>query len=186
GADDDSLTAAFARRVAARAPADLMVFDESLTASAVIGAHLPPGAPGHWFQTRGGSLGVGIPGAIGMKIARPERAVVAFTGDGGSMYTFQALATAVRHGVGAKFVVCNNHSYRLLDHNIEQYWRERGVEPHASPRSFDLSRPELGFVDIARGFGVDGVKVDKPDQVEEAVERMFADDGPFLVDLRTD
>ncbi|WP_214412395.1 thiamine pyrophosphate-binding protein [Sphaerisporangium fuscum] len=184
--EDDSLPAAFAAQLAARAPEDVMVFDEGLTASGVLAAHLPARLPGHWFQTRGGSLGVGIPGAVGIKIAHPEKTVVGFTGDGGSMYTIQALATAVREGVGAKFVVCDNRGYRLLDLNIEQYWRERDIPPHAFPRSFDLSRPEIGFVDIARGLGVEAVRVDKHSQVEEAVERMLLDDRPFLVHLITE
>lgn len=184
--DDDSLLAAFARQLAERAPEDLMVFDESLTAAGVLGAYLPPRLPGHWFQTRGGSLGVGIPGAIGMKLAHPGKTVVGFTGDGGSMYTIQALATAAREGVGAKFVVCDNRGYRLLDLNIEQYWRERDISHHAYPRSFDLTRFDLGFVDIARGLGVDAMRVEKHSQVEEAVERLLLDDRPFLIDLMTE
>lgn len=185
-ADEESLLGAFARRLAERAPEDLMVFDEALTASGVLAAHLPPRLPGHWFQTRGGSLGVGIPGAIGMKLANPGKTVVGFTGDGGSMYTIQALATAVREGAGAKFVVCNNRGYRLLDLNIEQYWRERDIAAHAFPRSFDLAHPELGFTDIARGMGVEAMRVEKRSQVEEAVERMLLDDRPFLIDLITE
>ncbi|MFC4589462.1 thiamine pyrophosphate-binding protein [Sphaerisporangium corydalis] len=186
GTGDDSLLAAFAQRLAERAPEDLMVFDEGLTAAGVLGTYLPPRLPGHWFQTRGGSLGVGIPGAIGIKLAHPGKTVVAFTGDGGSMYTIQALATAVREGVGAKFVVCNNRSYRLLDLNIEQYWRERDIPLHAFPRSFNLAHPDLGFVDIAKGMGVEAMRVEKHGQVDEAVERMLLDDRPFLIDLDTE
>ncbi len=163
-----------------------MIFDEGLTAAGVLGTYLPPRLPGHWFQTRGGSLGVGIPGAIGIKLAHPEKTVIGFTGDGGSMYTIQALATAVREGVGAKFVVCNNRGYRLLDLNIEQYWREREIPAHSFPRSFDLAYPDLGFVDIARGLGVEALRVEKHSQVEEAVERLLLDDRPFLIDLITE
>lgn len=57
------------------------------------------------------------------------------------MYTYQALWTAVRHGIDAKFVVCNNRKYRLLDDNIAQYWRERDIPEHGFPGSFDLSTP---------------------------------------------
>ncbi|MCU7729561.1 thiamine pyrophosphate-binding protein [Actinoplanes sp. KI2] len=183
--DDGTILSAFMRAVAERAPDDLVVFDEGLTSSPAIGAHLPPRLPGHWFLTRGGSLGVGIPGAIGAKLARPDKTVVGFTGDGGSMYTIQALATAARYGIGAKFVICNNHRYRLLDDNIAEYWRERGIERHEFPHSFDLSSPDIGFVDLARGCRVDAVRVEKPGEVDEAVERMFAGDRPFLVDLVT-
>ncbi|MFE2433408.1 thiamine pyrophosphate-binding protein [Streptomyces sp. NPDC059409] len=183
--DDGSLLNAFLRELAGQVPDDVMIFDESLTASGALHAHLPGRRPGHWFATRGGSLGVGIPGAMGIKLAHPDKTVIGFTGDGGSMYTFQALYTAVRHGIGAKFVVCNNRGYKLLDHNIEQYWRERNVTPHARPTPFDLSHPDLGFAQIAGGFGVDALRVDDHSQVGDAVKRMLADDQPFLIDLRT-
>ncbi|MFD0392260.1 hypothetical protein ACFQ3Z_03600 [Streptomyces nogalater] len=70
--DGDSLMERFVRELSAQAPADLAVFDEALTASGPIAAHLPAAAPGDFFQTRGGSLGVGIPGALGVKLAAPS------------------------------------------------------------------------------------------------------------------
>jgi benzoylformate decarboxylase len=187
-AADAPLVELFAAELAAqldRSGEDLVLFDEALTASPGLVKYLPPRTPGDYFLTRGGSLGIGIPGAIGAKLARPDAQVVGFTGDGGSMYTFQALWTAARDGVAAKFVVCNNHRYELLDLNIEQYWRERGIDRHDFPGGFDLSRPEIGFVEIARGLGVDGTRVEKPGQVADAVRRMLTHDGPFLVDLVT-
>ncbi|MFC8453197.1 thiamine pyrophosphate-binding protein [Kitasatospora sp. NPDC057223] len=180
------LMEAFARELAAQAPANLAVFDEALTASPALTRHLPPRVPGTYFQTRGGSLGVGIPGAIGVKLARPDLQVVGFTGDGASMYTVQALWTAARYGVAAGFVICNNRRYRLLDLNIERYWQEQGIAPHAYPDAFDLSRPEIRFADLARSLGVAGQRVDKPEQVGPAVHAMLTHDGPYLVDLVTE
>ncbi len=181
-----SLLETFAATLARLAPDDLVVFDEALTSSPALTRHLPAGAPGSWFCTRGGSLGVGIPGALGLKLAHPDRTVIAFTGDGGSQYTIQALATAVRHGVNAKFVICNNHRYELLNENLEHYWDERGIPRHELPGSFDLAVPALSFVDLARGYGVAGIRVSEPDQVEDAVKSMLADDRPFLIDLVID
>ncbi|HKN99006.1 MAG TPA: thiamine pyrophosphate-dependent enzyme, partial [Pseudonocardiaceae bacterium] len=163
----------------------LVVFDEALTASPGLLRHLPPRRPGTYFATRGGSLGVGIPGAIGAKLARPESTVVGFTGDGGSMYTIQALWTAARYGVDAKFVVCDNHRYELLDDNIDQYWRERGIPAHEYPREFDLSHPQIGFAELAESLSVDATRVEKPGEVPAAVRRMLTHDGPFLIDLVT-
>ncbi|MFC1416107.1 thiamine pyrophosphate-binding protein [Streptacidiphilus cavernicola] len=162
---------------------DLVVFDEALTSSPEVGAYLPADRPGDYHLTRGGSLGVGIPGAVGAKLARPDRTVVGFTGDGGAMYTYQALWTAARYDIGAKFVVCNNHKYRLLDDNIGQYWRERGIPAHAFPASFDLSHPAIDFSGLAQSLGVEAVRVDKPEQAVKAVEQMLRHPGPFLVDL---
>ena len=183
---DGTLIGGFLTELAQRAPADLMVFDEALTASPHVVRHLNPRLPGHYFLTRGGSLGVGIPGAVGMKLAHPEKPVVGFTGDGGSMYTFQALWTAARHDVAASFVVCNNHRYELLNENIAQYWRERDIAPHRYPSMFDLSHPEIDFVGLAHALGADAFRVDKPDQVPDAVERMLGTRRPLLIDLLTE
>ncbi len=144
--------------------------------------YLPARKPGHFFQTRGGSLGVGIPGALGLKLAHPDKTVIGFTGDGASMYTIQALWTAVRHDIGAKFVVCNNGGYRLLDVNIQEYWRERGIPEHAFPGSFSLSYPPLRFVDIARSLGVPAARVGTPESIGPALELALSTPGPFLID----
>jgi benzoylformate decarboxylase len=176
----------FAAELARQAPGDLVVFDEALTNSPHLRPYLPPRLAGSYFYTRGGSLGIGIPGAIGAKLARPGAEVVAFTGDGGSMYTFQALWTAARYGVAARFVICNNGRYRLLDHNLDQYWRELNLPPRGYPSGFDLSAPDIDFSKLARSLGTNAVRVDKPAQVKSAVHRMLTESGPFLVDLVTD
>ncbi|KIF00813.1 thiamine pyrophosphate-binding protein, partial [Streptomyces sp. RSD-27] len=183
-ADDDTPMGVFLRTLAERTRGDLIVFDEALTTSPLVTRHLPPERPGDYHLTRGGSLGVGFPGAVGAKLARPDRLVVGFAGDGGSMYTYQALWTAVRHGIDAKFVVCNNRKYRLLDDNIAQYWRERDIAEHPFPGSFDLSRPEIDFAGLARALGAGGTRVEKPDEAAAAVDRMLAHPGPFLVDVQ--
>jgi benzoylformate decarboxylase len=145
--------------------------------------YFPPTKPDHYFLTRGGSLGVGIPGAIGAKLANPDKTVIGFTGDGGSMYTIQALWTASRHNVDAKFVICNNASYRLLQLNIDEYWKEQTIPKHDYPLAFDLSHPPVRFADLAQGMGVQAVRVEKPWEIGNAVEQMMAHPGPFLIDL---
>ncbi|MEV7730075.1 thiamine pyrophosphate-binding protein [Streptomyces sp. NPDC087917] len=181
---DDSPMAVFLRTLAERTGGDLIVFDEALTTSPLVTRYLPPERPGDYHLTRGGSLGVGFPGAVGAKLAHPDRLVVGFAGDGGSMYTYQALWTAVRHGINAKFVVCNNRKYRLLDDNIAQYWRERDIAEHPYPGSFDLSHPEIDFAGLARALGADGTRVEKPDEAVAAVTKMLAHPGPYLVDVQ--
>ncbi len=173
----------FAEELARQLPAGAIIFDEALTTSPELMRYLTPAGPGTYYLTRGGSLGVGIPGAIGLKIANPDKVVIGFTGDGGSMYTIQALWTAARHGVAAKFVVCNNHSYELLKINIEEYWEERKLPEHGFPVGFSLTEPDIHFADLARSLGVEAVRVETPEQIAPAIAQALAHDGPFLIDL---
>ncbi|MDQ3760441.1 MAG: thiamine pyrophosphate-binding protein [Actinomycetota bacterium] len=176
----------FMVELAELAPDDVVVFDEAITVSPDLVRYLVPTRPGAYFQTRGGSLGVGAPGALGIKLALPERTVFGFTGDGGAMYTIQALWTAAHHQIGAKIVVCNNRSYRILKLNIQQYWQERGLPEHDFPASFDLGGPELRFDRMAESMGVPAVRVETGAQVRPAITRALETDGPFLIDLVID
>ncbi|MDZ7958774.1 MAG: thiamine pyrophosphate-binding protein [Aulosira sp. DedQUE10] len=164
-------------------PEDVIIFDEALTSSPNIVRYKPPSHPDHYFLTRGGSLGVGIPGAIGAKLANPDKKVIGFTGDGGGMYTIQALWTAARHNIDAKFIICNNRSYKLLQLNIQAYWQEQSVPKHDFPISFDLSKPALRFDEMARSMGVEAVRVEKPEEIVPAIKQALAHDGPFLIDV---
>jgi thiamine pyrophosphate-dependent acetolactate synthase large subunit-like protein len=173
----------FMEELADQLPKDAIIFDEALTVSPDLVHYIPPTTPGHYFLTRGGSLGVGIPGAIGIKLAHPDKTVIGFTGDGGSMYTIQALWTAAHHKIGAKFIICNNHSYELLKLNLQQYWRERGLPERDFPASFDLDKPDIRFDELARAMGVQAVRVETPEQIGPAIRQALADDEPFLIDL---
>lgn len=173
----------FMEELAPQLPEESIIFDEALTNSPAVSRYVSPEKGGQYFLTRGGSLGVGIPGAIGAQLANPGKTVFGFTGDGGSMYTIQALWTAARHNIGAKFVVCNNGSYRLLQLNVSAYWKERGIPQHQFPLSFDLSKPELQFAGIAQAMGVPATRVEKPEQIKPAIREALATKGPYLIDL---
>jgi benzoylformate decarboxylase len=161
-----------------------LIFDEALTSAPDLLRYLPQEEPGAWYQTRVGMLGTGLPGAVGLKLAHPGRTVLGFAGDGSAISTIQALATAARYRIGAKFVVCNNRSYRILKYNLRQYWRDRREpDDQAFPDSFDLAQPELRFDRLARGQGVDAIRVEHPADIAPALDRALADDKPFLIDL---
>ncbi|HEX3513003.1 MAG TPA: thiamine pyrophosphate-binding protein [Trebonia sp.] len=183
--EDGSVLAAVCQAVSAQAGGGLAVFDEALTNSPLVARNVPRDLPGSYFLTRSRSLGVGLPGAVGVKIAHPEQTVVCFSGDGAAMYTFQALWTAARYGIGAKFVICHNGRYHILDRNIEAYWRERDIAAHESPSSFDISFPDIKFADLARSLGVQSLRVDKPEDAATAVKSMLATPEPFLLDVIT-
>jgi benzoylformate decarboxylase len=174
---------AFAEELAKHLPKDAILFDEAITNSAALTRYLLPSLPGHLFQTPGGTLGVGFPGAVGVKLARPERTVVGFSGDGGAVFTFPVLWTAAHYRIGAKFVVCNNRSYRILKDNLVVYWREGGINTADFPASFDIHDPEIDYVALAKGMGVPGARVTRPAEMAPAIRSMLEHDGPFLIDL---
>lgn len=163
-----------------------IIFDEALTNSPPISHHIPASKPGQKLWTRGGSLGTGLPGAIGIKLAHQDKQVIGISGDGGSMYTIQCLWTAARHRIAAKFVVCQNRSYRLLQANIQQYWQEQGIPEHDYPLCFDLSEPEISFEQIAVSMGVKAERVWRPSQVSGAIQRMLESSEPYLINLVLD
>ncbi|MFD2181980.1 thiamine pyrophosphate-binding protein [Rhodoplanes azumiensis] len=174
-----------ARLKALSAPA--LIFDEALTHAPELLRHLPPDIPGTWFQTRCGMLGTGLPGAVGLTLAHPGRLVFGFAGDGGGISTVQALATAARYRIGAKFVVLNNRKYRILEYNLQDYRRTLGLpETDPFPDSFDLAAHNLRFDVLAQGLGVPAVRVERPDQIVPALDRALADDAPFLIELMVD
>ncbi len=165
-------------------PDDAVVFDEALTNSPDLTRWLTPSKPGHFFQTPGGTLGVGIPGAVGAKLAHPGRTVVGFTGDGGAMYTYQALWTAAHHRIGAKFVVCHNAAYRLLKVNLLEYWRDAGgPTDRPFPAMFDVDEPRIDFVALAGALGVPAARISHRDEVRPALTTMLDHDGPYLVEV---
>jgi thiamine pyrophosphate-dependent acetolactate synthase large subunit-like protein len=174
----------FMAELAKRLPKDAAIFDEALTHSPELCRYIPQDIPGTYYQTRAGMLGTGLPGTLGLKIANPGKVVFGFSGDGSSISTVQALATAARHSIGAKFVVLNNGSYRILKYNLQRYWRDRGESvEQAFPESFDLTSPQLRFDRLAEGQGVAAVRVTDAAGIGPALNQALSDDKPFLIDL---
>lgn len=164
-------------------PANAVVVDESITANIDLARTFDFAAPGDYYSGRGGGIGQGLAGALGVKLAHPDRPVVAISGDGSAMYSIQSLWTAAHHQLAIVFVILANREYRVLKHNLDTY-RQRFAERanHPYPH-MDLMAPELGFVDMARGMGVPGTTVSNPDDVRGAIERAFAAGGPQLVEV---
>ena len=176
----------FAEELAPFLNENTVIFDEAITNSDALYRYALPRHPGTYYLTRGGSLGVGFPGALGVKLARPNQTVIGFAGDGGAMYTIQSLWTAAHHRINCKFVVCNNRSYRILKLNLDQYRTERGVAPHEYPSSFNIRDPDLQFDVMARSMGVAAERVSKSTEIRPAIERMLTgeyQDQPYLIDL---
>jgi benzoylformate decarboxylase len=173
----------FMAEIEAALPADAIVVDESITASLDLARTMQFERTGDYFGTRGGGIGQALPGALGVKLAHPGRPVVAISGDGSAMYSIQALWTAAHHDLAIVFVIMSNREYRILKHNMDTYRQRFGAKPDRAYLHMDLTSPELGFVDIARGLGVDGARVTQPGDLRPALEKALAAGRPYLLDV---
>jgi acetolactate synthase-1/2/3 large subunit len=126
------------------------------------------------FITSGyqGTLGSGFPTALGCKVANPDKAVVAITGDGGFMFGVQELATAVQFNIGVVTLVFNNNAYGNVRRDQRTRFEGRVV-------AADLLNPD--FVKLAESFGVAASRVTSPDHFRAALEKALAHGGPYLI-----
>jgi len=169
--------------VRAALPPGAIVVDETITASLDLARTLEFGGPGDYFGGRGGGIGQGLAGALGVKAAMPERPVVCLSGDGSAMYSIQALWTSAHAGLPVVFVILANGEYRVLKHNLDIYRDRFAIRSNATYPHMDLAAPALGFVDMARGMGVAGERVEDGDDIAAALVRAFASGAPYLVEI---
>ena len=139
------------------------------------------GAKQHdWLQLTGGSIGQGLPLAVGAAVACPDRKVIAIHGDGGAMYTNQALWTMAREQLDVTTIILNNGSYAIL--NIELM--RVGVQ-NPGPKALsmlDLKNPAINWSQISEGMGVPAVRVDTAEGFREALAEALAAKGPRLIE----
>ena len=162
-------------------PDDGVVFAEAITNSAHLAAAMSPTVPGRMMRARGGGIGPGLPGTLGVALARPDRKVVGVCSDGAAMYSITALWTAAHHKIPVTFVMLNNAAYRILKLNMVEY-----LGPAVRGRKFvamDLTDPALRFDRMAESMGVPGRRVEQPDELAPALREAIAFDGPSLVDV---
>ena len=136
--------------------------------------------PGHYIKGGPlGCMGVGVPFALGAKIAFPEKPVVLVTGDGAAAMNFMEVETAVRHDAPFVVVVCNDSAWGMTKHQIEiTYPGAEGVQ------GVDLGF--VGFHEIARAMGGHGEKVEDMKDLTPALDRAFSSRLPSVVNVRTD
>jgi benzoylformate decarboxylase len=166
-------------------PGDAIVVEEALSSADRIRNLIPSLDSKSWFGLRGGGIGWGLPAAVGVKLALPERPVVALIGDGSSMYTFQALWTAAHSKLGTLvFVVLNNTSYRILKQRMNAL-REYAAQADHYP-GMELVEPAIDFVGLARSLGVRGARAETLQQVQELLTGALGRNEPFLIDVALD
>ena len=169
--------------IKAGAPKDVVVVDETITANLDLFKTFTFKGPGDYFSGRGGGIGQGVAGALGVAVADLKRPILCLSGDGSSMYSIQALWTAAHHDLPIVFVILANREYRVLKHNIDAYRLRFEVKSNKPYAHMDLTVPALGFVDLARGMGVAGTHVTKADGIKAAVAAAFASGKPHLLEI---
>ena len=169
--------------LAAAVPDDVVIVEEAITGSPEIPKAFSFGGFGDYFCGRGGGIGQGIAGALGVKLANPERPLVCLSGDGSAMYSIQALWTAARHRLPIVFIILANAEYRILKHNLDIYRRRFDVATNHPYVQMDLVDPPLGFVEMAAGMGVAGTRVTEPDALGAAVRDALASGAPHLIEV---
>ena len=169
--------------IRAGSPKDVVVVDETITANLDLFKTFTFKGPGDYYSGRGGGIGQGLAGAIGVAVAETKRPILCVSGDGSSMYSIQALWTAAHHELPIVFVILANREYRVLKHNIDAYRARFDVKSNKPYMHMDLSGPVLGFVDMAKGMGIAGTHVTKADDIGPAIAAAFKSGKPHLVEI---
>jgi benzoylformate decarboxylase len=163
-------------------PADVAVVEESPTTTGCyferVGALRNTSG---YFAQRGWALGWGLGCAIGVKLAWPDRPVLALLGDGSAMYGFQGLWTAAHYRIPVTFVITNNREYKILKEcaavlRLPEACGGRYV-------GLDVDEPAIDYVGLARSLGVSARRIAEPEELREAVRESLTGDVPQLVEV---
>jgi acetolactate synthase-1/2/3 large subunit len=167
--------------VGAVLPDDAIVVDESMTSGRGLMDATARVGPHDWLANTGGSIGIAMPLAVGAAVACPERRVLCLSADGSGMYTMQALWTMAREGLNVTVVVYANRVYGVLKREFSGL----GIgEPGEKALSmFEIGRPDLDWVNLARGMGVPGRRVGSLEEFVTALRAGFAVAGPSLIQV---
>lgn len=172
------------RSIAAFAPEGAIIVNEAATTGLLWNKeHAAHAAPHTSLGLTGGSIGQGLPNALGAALACPDRRVIAFQADGSALYTVQALWSMAREGVNVTVVICSNRSYRIL--RIELARATKDPCPTGLALT-DLARPPINWVELAKGFGVPACSVRTDSEFSAAFQRTLAEPGPRLIEAVLD
>ncbi|TVS17877.1 MAG: acetolactate synthase large subunit [Gammaproteobacteria bacterium] len=169
-----------AQAIGAWMPEGAIVVDEAATS----GFGLPvatAGCPPHdWLGLTGGSIGQGLPAAVGAAVACPDRKVLSLEADGSGMYTVQALWTMAREQLDVTVVIFSNRKYAILQ---VEFMRVGAHNPGPKAMSMlDLSNPELNWVQIAQGMGIEASRASTVAEFNTQIESALRHRGPRLIE----
>jgi benzoylformate decarboxylase len=184
-AERDSVPVSISRlmtEIAAVMTPDTVIVDDCWSSSRTLRQILDLSRPRSYFRSRkGGSIGWGLPGALGVKLGLPGKEVIAVAGDGSAAWSMQSLWTAARYGIAVTFVIINNATYRqvkivrrivLGDYPLDE--KHEGME---------LDHPVMDFSLLAKALGVEAERVAAPDSLGPALRRAVGSGKPRLVEV---
>jgi acetolactate synthase-1/2/3 large subunit len=171
---------AVALALGALMPDHAIVSDEAHTSGRFLAA-ATAGAPRHdWLTLTGGSIGDGLPVAVGAAIACPDRKVICLESDGSAMYAPQSLWTIARERLDVTTIIFNNGAYAILRLELSRVGAgERGPKADAM---LSLGHPSLDFVSLARSMGMPAGRATTADDFVAELRRALAEPGPYLID----
>ena len=158
-------------------PPDAVVVDEGLTSSVALPRLLPYRDAWSYYGLASGGIGFAAGGAIGIRLAIPDRPLVAIIGDGSALYNIQALWTAAHLRLPMVYVIANNGGYRILKQRLRASY---GVDKYVG---MDLSDPPIDFAALAASMGVRSRRLSALGEVAPALREALAYRGPTLLDV---
>ena len=175
--------------VGAALPSNAIVVDDSLSSKDALHGAIKFNELDSIYGERIGAIGWGMGAGLGVKLANPDRPVLAVTGDGSAMMTVQALWTAANYGIPTVYLVCNNRSYRILKLNMNVHQREilgREVEDGFEGYvGMDFPLP-LNIAGIAEAIGVYGRTISDPDDIGPEIGKALDSGKPAVLDVVID
>ena len=184
--DGEISPAQLAQEMRLAAASDAVIVDEAVTSTAFVRTLFTLNEPDSYFFAKGGSLGYGLPLAVGVKLACRGRQVICTIGDGSVLYSPQAMWTAAHYNLGVVFVVFNNTSYLILKGGLlamKGKSVERGIFT-----GMEIIEPEVDFVKLAESQGVAAKSVTEVSQLRPALDWALSESAklskPHLLDVR--
>ncbi|WP_116364040.1 acetolactate synthase large subunit [Parahaliea mediterranea] len=173
-----------AQALAHHLPENAIVVDEGIT-TALACFPFTQGARAHdWVNLAGGSIGFGLPAAVGAAIACPQRKVICLEGDGSAMYTIQSLWTMARENLDITVLLFNNRKYSILELEFARTGARGGKPGPKAASSLDIGSPDMDFASMAQGMGVPALVATTAEELNAALARGMAEAGPLLIDAR--
>jgi acetolactate synthase-1/2/3 large subunit len=170
-----------AAAIAATLPDRAIVVDESITSGRGLLAATRNAPPHDWMTNPGGSIGTGMPLAIGAAVACPDRKVVCLESDGSGMYTLQSLWTMARERLNVAIVLFNNRSYEILKGEFNSVGA--GEAGQKATDMLEIGRPDLDWVKLADAQGVASARVETLDDLVRQLRIAIAERGPYLIEV---